>query len=69
MNEASSTVSPNASYVRPHRSSRATATTGAKGKSAPTPADSSATARATSSTNPGSRVAPRPMLCGNTVAP
>ncbi len=62
-------VSPNDSYVRPHRSSRATHRQGAKFQSIPVPDTSSATARPIRSARPGSRVAPRPMLCGKIVAP
>jgi hypothetical protein len=64
-----SACSPNDSYVRPHRSLRATHRQGAKVQSMPVPATSSAVARATACASPGSRLAPSPMLCGKMVAP
>src|SRR4051794_34492475 len=69
MDEASSGVSPKDSYVRPHRSLRATHRQGAKSQSTPVPETSSATARPTRCASAGSRVAPSPMLCGKIVAP
>ncbi len=61
--------SPKLSYVRPHRSSRATQTHGPKLHGMPVARTSSAVASPTFLTRAGSRVAPRPMLCGKTVAP
>ena len=66
---ASSGFSPNDSYVRPHRSLRATHRHGAKSQSMPVPETSSAVARPICCTRAGLRVAPRPMLCGKIVAP
>ena len=69
ISETSSGVSPKLSYVRPQRSSRATATQGENVQSIPVAATSSAVARATRSTSEASRVQPRPTLCGKMTAP
>ena len=61
--------SPNDSYVRPQRSSRATQMHGANAHCGPDARVSCAVTSAMRLTSFGSRVAPRPMLCGKTVAP
>ena len=65
----SSLFSLKLSYVRPQRSSRATAMHGAKFQSMPVPAISRAVTRETVSTSSGLREQPRPMWCGKIVAP
>jgi hypothetical protein len=57
------------SYVRPQRRSLATQTHGANTHWGPVARVSMAVACSICSTSRGLRVAPRPMLCGNTVAP
>ena len=57
------------SYVRPQRSSRAAQMQGENVHCGPLARVSSAVISAIFRTSFGSRVAPRPMLCGNTVAP
>ena len=60
--------SPKLSYVRPHRSSWATQTQGRSPTECRWPAPLPRWLPDLF-TSAGSRVAPRPMLCGNTVAP
>ena len=69
MSRDSSVDSPKPSYVRPQRSSRTTATMGAKVHWMPVARTSSAVTAAAFSTSAGLRVQPRPMLCGKIVAP
>ena len=61
--------SPKLSYVRPQRSSRATHRHGAKAHGTPVDFVSTAVTIPACSTSAGSCMAPRPMLCGNSVAP
>ena len=61
--------SPKLSYVRPQRASRDTQTHGENAHGMPVARVSSAVTWPIRSTSRGSRVAPRPMLCGKTVAP
>ena len=61
--------SPKLSYVRPQRRSLATHTHGANTHWGPVARVSVAVTCSTRSTSRGSRVAPSPMLWGNTVAP
>jgi hypothetical protein len=57
------------SYVRPQRRSLATQTHGANTHWGPVARVSMAVTCSICSTSRGLRVAPRPMLCGNTTAP
>ena len=61
--------SPYDSYERPQRSSRVTQRHGENAQVAPVARVSVAAISPSSFTSAGSRVAPMPMLCGNTVAP